>query len=153
MDDLPVHKCTDCFGLWIPMPVIISLAKAENFTSLVHVIEASDSPITALPLGKLACPIDNSMMHFSVIHNVELDICPTCRSVWLDRGEFDAAAFRERIGWSERKEPEDNFLQLFIDTVAYTPEWAANLADQVRGRRLGLLHALSKFLFPFMHKD
>ena len=131
------------------MPVIISLAKAENFTSLVHIIEASDTPIPALPVGKLFCPMDNSLMHFSVIHNVEMDICPVCRGVWLDRGEFDSAAFRERLGWSERIVPEDNFLQLFMDTVAYTPEWAANLGDQVRMRRLGLLSLISKLLFPF----
>ena len=131
------------------MPAILSMAKAENFTSLVHLIQAADFPITALPLGKLACPIDNSMMRYSVIHNVELDICPTCRGIWLDQGEFDAAAFRERIGWSERKEPKDNFLQLFLDTVAYTPEWA----DHIKGRRLGLMRVISKFLFPFMNKD
>jgi Zn-finger nucleic acid-binding protein len=56
-----------------------------------------------------------------------MDICPACRGIWFDRGEFDTAAFRERTGWTERKQPEDSFLRLFVDTVSYTSELSRNL--------------------------
>ncbi len=37
----------------------------------------------------LTCPNDNAPMQALVRQGVELDICPTCRGVWLDRGELE----------------------------------------------------------------
>jgi len=37
----------------------------------------------------LMCPNDNAAMQKVVRDGVELDICPTCRGVWLDRGELE----------------------------------------------------------------
>jgi Zn-finger nucleic acid-binding protein len=35
------------------------------------------------------CPVDQSVLVMSERHGVEIDYCPTCRGVWLDRGELD----------------------------------------------------------------
>lgn len=35
------------------------------------------------------CPIDNSALVMSDRSGVEIDYCPQCRGVWLDRGELD----------------------------------------------------------------
>ena len=144
-EDFPVHKCLACFGFWVPKDVIIWLAKAEKFNSLVELFQADEFELSSLPQGMLACPVDSTLMHVNSVRGVEMDICPSCRGIWLDRGEFDEATFRERHGWSERKEPEDNFLQLFIDTVAFTPEW---VTDHVGGRRIGFLRGIVEILFP-----
>lgn len=35
------------------------------------------------------CPVDQSPLVMSERHGIEIDYCPTCRGVWLDRGELD----------------------------------------------------------------
>lgn len=35
------------------------------------------------------CPIDNNALVMSDRSGVEIDYCPQCRGVWLDRGELD----------------------------------------------------------------
>lgn len=37
----------------------------------------------------MRCPVDDIPMLLSERHGVEIDYCPTCRGVWLDRGELD----------------------------------------------------------------
>ncbi|MCR5880784.1 zf-TFIIB domain-containing protein [Phenylobacterium sp. J367] len=37
----------------------------------------------------LLCPNDNTSMQNVNRNGVEIDICPTCRGVWLDRGELE----------------------------------------------------------------
>ena len=39
--------------------------------------------------GPMACPIDGTALVMSTRQNIEIDYCPTCRGVWLDRGELD----------------------------------------------------------------
>ena len=37
----------------------------------------------------MKCPIDDSVLSVSSREGVEIDFCPQCRGVWLDRGELD----------------------------------------------------------------
>lgn len=37
----------------------------------------------------LLCPNDNSSMQTISRSGVDFDMCPTCRGVWLDRGELE----------------------------------------------------------------
>lgn len=37
----------------------------------------------------MKCPIDNSDLLMTERQGIEIDYCPTCRGVWLDRGELD----------------------------------------------------------------
>lgn len=37
----------------------------------------------------MKCPIDGSTLSITVRDEVEIDYCPECRGVWLDRGELD----------------------------------------------------------------
>src|SRR5690242_5630391 len=37
----------------------------------------------------LQCPVDQTVLVMSERSGVEIDYCPTCRGVWLDRGELD----------------------------------------------------------------
>jgi uncharacterized protein len=52
------------------------------------------------------CPLDGETLALSERRGVEIDYCPKCRGVWLDRGELDklmAAADR----YDERRESSD----------------------------------------------
>jgi uncharacterized protein len=37
----------------------------------------------------MRCPVDGETLVMSERHGVEIDYCPGCRGVWLDRGELD----------------------------------------------------------------
>lgn len=37
----------------------------------------------------MKCPIDGTTLVMADRQGVEIDYCPTCRGVWLDRGELD----------------------------------------------------------------
>lgn len=50
----------------------------------------------------MKCPIDQTVLEISMRHDIEIDYCPTCRGVWLDRGELDKIIER-----SERNSPQD----------------------------------------------
>ncbi|MDZ7894762.1 zf-TFIIB domain-containing protein [Altererythrobacter sp. H2] len=39
--------------------------------------------------GPMACPLDGTTLVMSERSGIEIDYCPTCRGVWLDRGELD----------------------------------------------------------------
>src|SRR3546814_18584705 len=37
----------------------------------------------------MKCPVDNETLVMTERSGVEIDYCPRCRGVWLDRGELD----------------------------------------------------------------
>jgi Zn-finger nucleic acid-binding protein len=39
--------------------------------------------------GPMKCPVDGTTLVMSERQSIEIDYCPTCRGVWLDRGELD----------------------------------------------------------------
>ena len=56
----------------------------------------------------MQCPIDQTELKMADRQGVEIDYCPTCRGVWLDRGELDKIIERAATmlrAPSERGEP------------------------------------------------
>ena len=49
--------------------------------------------------NEMRCPVDGAVLVMSERQNIEIDYCPTCRGVWLDRGELDKII--ERSGAAE----------------------------------------------------
>lgn len=37
----------------------------------------------------MKCPVDNETLVITERSGVEIDYCPKCRGIWLDRGELD----------------------------------------------------------------
>ena len=37
----------------------------------------------------MQCPQDQAVLQMTERQGIEIDYCPTCRGVWLDRGELD----------------------------------------------------------------
>ena len=57
----------------------------------------------------MKCPTDGTQLMMSERSGIEIDYCPQCRGVWLDRGELDkiierSGASAQRIG-TERPSP------------------------------------------------
>ena len=53
--------------------------------------------------GPMACPVDGATLVMSERSGIEIDYCPTCRGVWLDRGELDKII--ERNAASQAPQP------------------------------------------------
>jgi Zn-finger nucleic acid-binding protein len=49
------------------------------------------------------CPVDGSVLTMSERSGVEIDYCPQCRGVWLDRGELDKIIER-----ADREDDDDD---------------------------------------------
>ena len=54
----------------------------------------------------MKCPIDQTDLQMTERQGIEIDYCPKCRGVWLDRGELDKIVERaglpvSRGGWDD----------------------------------------------------
>jgi len=60
----------------------------------------------------MKCPTDQTVLAISERNGIEIDYCPTCRGVWLDRGELDKLiASGENTSTQNRRndnQPEDS---------------------------------------------
>ncbi len=80
----------------------------------------------------MKCPIDNETLVMADRSGVEIDYCPKCRGVWLDRGELDKiieksvpasnvprgrdmSNFRQDASSGYRKKKKDSFLSELFD--------------------------------------
>jgi len=54
----------------------------------------------------MRCPVDETTLVISDKQGIEIDYCPQCRGVWLDRGELDKLVDRLGSG-SERRSSSD----------------------------------------------
>jgi uncharacterized protein len=70
----------------------------------------------------MLCPIcKNVSLVMSERQGVEIDFCPKCRGVWLDRGELDKIVERSRaeLGDGRRggsaSHPSDSFFEKYFD--------------------------------------
>ena len=53
----------------------------------------------------MKCPIDDSPLSVSAREGVEIDFCPQCRGVWLDRGELDKIIDRAATAYGAAPAP------------------------------------------------
>ncbi len=51
------------------------------------------------------CPICNIALNITERQDVEIDFCPKCRGVWLDRGELDKIIERSTSEMPSRSYP------------------------------------------------
>jgi Zn-finger nucleic acid-binding protein len=59
----------------------------------------------------MKCPVDDTVLAISDRQGIEIDYCPTCRGVWLDRGELEkliARATREFDEFRPRRDHDDD---------------------------------------------
>ena len=66
-------------AIWGAQSGQAALNRQGQSGQIVHT--ESDMPL-------LLCPNDNASMQTVSRNGVEFDMCPTCRGVWLDRGEL-----------------------------------------------------------------
>lgn len=55
------------------------------------------------------CPVCNLALVMSERQGVEIDYCPQCRGVWLDRGELDKIIERSTLETSQGSSRESDY--------------------------------------------
>ena len=72
----------------------------------------------------MKCPVDGTVLVITDRSGVEIDYCPQCRGVWLDRGELDKiidragpppAPRQQDYGGSYKKKKRGGFLDELFD--------------------------------------
>jgi len=53
----------------------------------------------------MRCPVDNEPLVMADRSGVEIDYCPKCRGVWLDRGELDKIIERAGVAMAPPPPP------------------------------------------------
>ena len=66
----------------------------------------------------MKCPNCNEVLLMSQRNNIEIDYCPACRGVWLDKGELDKmlefaeqSNSHEKPGMRMGNQPQNNYNQ------------------------------------------
>ena len=60
------------------------------------------------------CPVDGAVLELSERQGVEIDYCPECRGVWLDRGELDKIIDRSDVDRGNRYGPPKRKKRSFL---------------------------------------
>lgn len=59
----------------------------------------------------MQCPTDGAVLVMSDRSGIEIDYCPTCRGVWLDRGELDKIIERSLTQAAPAPAPQQSYQQ------------------------------------------
>lgn len=88
----------------------------------------------------MKCPVDNTELVMTERQGVEIDYCPKCRGVWLDRGELDKIIDRasESVDQESQRRPEQ-----YQDEERYQDE--SSHGQYKRRKRGGFLGDLFDF--------
>lgn len=57
----------------------------------------------------MKCPIDGTDLVMTERQGIEVDYCPKCRGVWLDRGELDKIIDRSAVAAPLPPDPQPNY--------------------------------------------
>jgi Zn-finger nucleic acid-binding protein len=53
----------------------------------------------------MQCPVDQTVLQMTDRQGVEIDYCPQCRGVWLDRGELDKIIEKSEVSAAPAARP------------------------------------------------
>ena len=56
-------------------------------------------------MTRFTCPVDGAVLVPMERQGIEIDHCPQCRGVWLDRGELDKLIERNAAAAAPSREP------------------------------------------------
>lgn len=75
-------------------------------------MEPSETAPSAQWVSRMACPVCDVELKMAERQGIEIDYCPQCRGVWLDRGELDKIIERSIVALPPQTRaaarPDDN---------------------------------------------
>ena len=79
------------------------------------------------------CPVDGEALQMSERQGVEIDYCPRCRGVWLERGELDKILERASTELAEVGGDRDDYRYRERDDDRYRDDDRERDDDRYRG--------------------
>jgi hypothetical protein len=98
-------KCTKCNGIWMTFSEVKELYDSCIMTVPSKVygdgLVAIDCPNQK---SSLFCPEDKNLLFTYKYRDIEIDICKSCKGLWMDEGEFEKlriknSGFSEILPW------------------------------------------------------
>ena len=89
------------------------------------------------------CPVDGSELRITERQGIEIDYCPQCRGVWLDRGELDKLIARDDDDWRDDDRSRDRDRYRYRDRDSDRDYASARYPG--RKKRKGMLGELFDF--------
>lgn len=93
----------------------------------------------------MQCPIDGTQLVIADRSGVEIDYCPKCRGVWLDRGELDKIIERSGAHMAPPPPPQQ---QRYADEDEYYDDRSDRRSHKKKKRKGGAADFLGE-LFDF----
>lgn len=85
----------------------------------------------------MQCPLcPDSRLEPKYVGTTEVDICPKCRGIWLDRGELDRLVGDAPAGDDRRPAPDDRYDERRSDRARYDERDRSPKGKKTKARRL-----------------
>jgi Zn-finger nucleic acid-binding protein len=82
-----LHRCNRCFGCFVAADTFAEVRAASAMQ--LHSRHRAEHVEVLRSDGKtLDCPCHKQGMQTIFFKGVEIEVCPTCRGIWLDQGEL-----------------------------------------------------------------
>lgn len=79
------HQCWECSGIWASRLLLFGLCHRRDPTLVGSLAELPPPVHRTSPIH---CPGCNYLMAQRILHDIQVDVCPECRAIWLDGGEI-----------------------------------------------------------------
>lgn len=92
----PRHACGQCRGVFVSERDMTESLGRKGPTEIEDVAQVKLDNVTD---SDLQCPKDRAGMKAVILAGAEIDVCPSCTGLWLDKGEYEKIMERmkERI--------------------------------------------------------
>jgi Zn-finger nucleic acid-binding protein len=68
----------------------------------------------------MQCPIDQTALVVTERSGIEIDYCPSCRGVWLDRGELDKLIDGEESAANQHQHNDEEGGEIFGEGLGHS---------------------------------
>ena len=97
----------------------------------------------------MKCPIDETDLVMADRQGVEIDYCPKCRGVWLDRGELDKIIERSQSVAMAPPPPPPSPSRGYSEQEGYGDDYDRRRRQPTTGQRPKKRESLLSELFDF----
>ena len=81
--NIEIDECPRCRGIWLDPGELNKLLRDRKMTKYLT------EEIGTQSKSKLVCPRCGGLMDIEKADDIEVDVCLSCRGVWLDAGELE----------------------------------------------------------------
>jgi Zn-finger nucleic acid-binding protein len=128
---IEVDECPECDGVWLDHGELERIQETVEIDYRRELEEVPDTVVQAYKNARgeearkpLPCPSCNSELtakEHGYCSQIMVDVCPSCRGVWLDAGELDALEIFFERSKLETRLLRNNFWQGLKTLIMYGP--------------------------------